>query len=229
MKKERKLSLSCLSKENKAIVLKIEHYLETRGINDVSGEEVISDIIGMALECQERGDSFERMIGNDHEAFCKELIRSLPRQSFLEKSLKALQWFLIFAMLLMPALFLIEVVFESKSPAVIEGMIYKSELAFIIKHYSLLTVVTFGTFFIRMYTYKPMKYVIGTYLSVIMAVALFSDSVLGLLIGPLEFKVNIILWIIGTGALFAICYLTRRILAISVAYRQRKTSDKENY
>ena len=62
MKKERKLSLSCLSRENKAIVLKIEHYLETRGINDVSGEEVISDIIGMALECQERGDSFEEMI-----------------------------------------------------------------------------------------------------------------------------------------------------------------------
>ncbi len=221
MKKERNATSKTLYKENRKIILKIEHFLETRGINDIAGEEIISDIVGMALECQERGDSFSDMIGDDHEAFCKELIKNAPRQKLHEKILRIIQWFLLFAMLLMPSLYLIELVFPQYSPAEVEGLLYSGRLSFVMKHYLILTVLTFGTFFVRMYTYKPTKYVIGTYLAVVMTLFMFTDSVLDLIVGRRLFNVNVLLWVVCICALLIMCYLTRRIVAMSVAYKQR--------
>ena len=222
MKKERKITSKTLFRENRRIILKIEHYLETRGINDIAGEEIISDIVGMALECQERGDSFSEMIGDDHEAFCKELIKNSPRQKLYEKILRVIQWFLLFAMLLMPVLYFIELVFPLQSPADIKCLTYTVKLSFVLKYYMLLTVLTFGTFFIRMYTYKPTKYVIGTYLAAVMAAFLFADSVLDFMVGQMLFNVNILMWIMCICVLLIMCYLTRRVIAMSIAYKQGK-------
>ena len=97
MNKERKNSARILTRENKRIIMKIEHYLESRYINQVAGKEIMSDIVGMAIECQERGDSFAEMIGSDHEAFCRELIRNSPRQHIHERILHVLHWFILFA------------------------------------------------------------------------------------------------------------------------------------
>ena len=69
MSKELNLSMKKLDRENRRIILKIEQYMETRYINEIACEDILSDIVGMALECQERGEPFSEAIGGDYEAY----------------------------------------------------------------------------------------------------------------------------------------------------------------
>lgn len=222
MASKKKQSAIHLSRENRRIVFKIEQYLETRYINDIAKEELLADIIGMAEECQARGESFADAIGGDHEQFCRELIRNLPRQSVHERVLHVLHWFLLCSMLLLPGLYLIELLFARYSPAEVDGLLYTVRLSFPLKYYLLMFVLVVGWFFVRMYTYKPTKYVFGTYFAVFMLFFLFTDAVLAFMIGERLITINILLWIVITGVLLVLCDLTKRIFAMTVAYRRRK-------
>lgn len=222
MASDRKQSTKHLSRENRRIVLKIEQYLETRYVNDISKEEILSDIVGMALECQTRGESFADAIGGDHEEFCRELIRNSPRQSIHERILHVLHWFLLCAMLLLPGLYLIELLFSRYSPAETDGFLYTVRLSFVLKYYLLMFVLVVGWFFVRMYTYKPTKYVFGTYFAVFMLFFLFTDAVLAFIIGERSIRINVLLWVLITGLLLLVCDMTKRIVAMTVAYRRRK-------
>lgn len=222
MSKQRKQSLSSLCRENRRIILKIEQYLETRYINDIACEEILSDMIGMALECQERGESFSDAIGGDHEAFCKELISSSPRQSVHERVLRILHWFLLFGMLLLPGLYLIELLFAKYSPAEVDGLLYTVRLSFLLKYYLLMFVIVVGWFFVRMYTYKPTRYVFGTYFSVLMLLFLFTDAVFTFIVGQRVVTIHVIIWLLVAGILLVLCDLIKRVLAVTVAYRRKK-------
>ncbi len=222
MKKERKINPGALTKENKRIIMKIEHYLETRYINEIAGEEILSDIVGMALECQERGDSFAEMIGDDHESFCRELIKNSPKQFIHERILSVLHWFLLFAMLLLPGLYIVELALPQYSPGAVSGLVYTVKLAYILKYYILMFVIVIGWFFVRMYTYKPTKYVFGAYFAILMLLFLFTDGILAFIVGKRLVKINVLVWLISLAILLIICDLVRRIIAMTIAYKRRK-------
>lgn len=225
MNKERKTSSKTLTKENRRIIMKIEQYLESRYINDIAGEEILSDIVGMALECQERGDSFAEMIGTDHEAFCKELVKNSPKQYMHERILHVLHWLLLFATFLLPGLFIIEMIFPTYSPGDILGIVYTVRFSYILKYYILMFVLVVGWFFVRMYNYKPTKYVFGTYFTILMLFFLFTDAVLKFIIGNMIVNINIIFWTVTLAVLFIICYLVRRVIAMTIAYKKDKSSN----
>ncbi len=224
MKKELKSSWRVLTKENKKIIMKIAHYLESRYINQVAGEEIFSDIVGMALECQERGDSFADMIGSDHEAFCRELIRNSPRQHIHERVLHVLHWVLLFATFLLPGLFIVEFFMPHYFPGHVDRLIFTVKLSYILKYYIIMLVLVIGWFVVRMHTYKPTEYVLGTYFAVFMLFFLFTDGVLAFIMNDTILNINIIIWTIVVAILLVICDLTRRVIAMSIAYAKNKSN-----
>ena len=223
MDKERKKSARTLSKENKRIIMKIERYLEVRYINDVAGEEILYDIVGMARECEERGDSFAEMIGSNHEAFCQELIKNSPRQHPIERFLNMLHWILLYAAFLLPGLFLIEMFLSEYSPGTAANLIYTVNLSHILKYYIMMLVLVIGWFFVRMYSYKPTKYVFGSYFAVFMLFFLLSNALPKFIIKDPIIDFNIAIWLITFGILLLICDLLRRVIAITIAYKRNKS------
>ncbi len=227
MNKELAASIKKLNKENRRILLKMEHYMETRSINEIACEEILSDIVGMALEYQERGEPFSSAIGSDYESFCRELVRNSPRQSIFERILILLRWLFLYGMLILPVLYLVERIVPGFTPAEIRGGIYSVPAVFLTKYFTLLIILVVGWFFVKMYTYKPMKYVIGTYITVFMLFFLFSNELLTLILGDLPVTVNIFWWVLGLGGATLLCDLARRLAAMTVAYQKKKSEKKE--
>ena len=64
MTSEQKKALKRVSKPNRKIILKMQRNLSTYDLNEMEHEQTISDIIGMALEYEERGESFGEAIGD---------------------------------------------------------------------------------------------------------------------------------------------------------------------
>lgn len=227
MDKELSASMKKLNKENRSIILKMETYLESHYVNEVSCEDILSDIVGMALECQERDESFLTTIGGDSEIFCRELIRNAPRQSVWERIFNALRWLFLYASILLPGMFLVEILFTKWSPAEIEGLLYTVRLSFILKYYIFMFILVAGWFIVRMCAYKPMKYVFGTYFGVFMLFFLFTDAVLTFLIGDCVVTLNPLVTACIFGILTVLCDMIRRLAAFTIAYRLRKNDMHE--
>ena len=87
MNKEYRALLCRLSKENRRTIVKMQHYLETCYINEVVYEDMMCDLAGMALECQERDERFEDSIGTDYKSFCRSLADNAKKQTFPERLL----------------------------------------------------------------------------------------------------------------------------------------------
>ena len=224
MDQELASSIKKLNKENRHIILKIEQYLESRYINEVAGEEILSDIVGMALECQERNESFSNAIGGDSEAFCRELIRNSPRQSVFERILNVIHWLLLFSLILMPILFLVKLFFPDYSPAEISGLKFTVRLSYIFKYHIFMIVLVLGWFFVRLNTYRPMKYVIGIYIAVFMLFFLFTDAILTFFLHDQIVSFSILIYTLILAVLLVVCDLARRLFAMTVAYQKKKHS-----
>lgn len=222
MDKELSSAMKKLDKENRRIIMKMETYLESHYVNEVSCEDILSDIVGMALECQERKESFLSAIGGDSESFCRELIRNTPRQSVWERIANVLRWLFFFGAFLLPGMFLVEILFDKLSPAEIDGLVYTVRLSFILKYYVFMFVLVVGWFIVRMCAYKPMKYVFGTYLSVFMLFFLFTEAALTYFVGDRQVSLNVLLVITVFAVLTLLCDLIRRLAAITIAYRNKK-------
>ena len=52
MDKELSASMKKLNKENRRVIMKMEQYMESRYINEIAGEDILADMVGMALEYQ---------------------------------------------------------------------------------------------------------------------------------------------------------------------------------
>ena len=161
------------------------------------------------------------MIGDDHQSFCRELVKHSPKKYIHERVLGILHWFLLFAMLLFPGLFLLELMFPNIFPGSVSGLIYNVNTTYILKYYILTLVLVLGWFFVRMNAYKPTKYLLGLWFIVFMLVFLFIDLALVTIIKEWIVNISVIVWLLVFGALLLICDLTSRIIAISIAYRRK--------
>ncbi|WP_373897309.1 hypothetical protein ACER0A_013805 [Haloimpatiens sp. FM7315] len=66
-----------LTNENNKIFTDIVCYLRVSGISEQNQEEIISDILRMFLDCQEKGESVDRVIGNDYKEFADNIISAI--------------------------------------------------------------------------------------------------------------------------------------------------------
>ena len=56
---------------------------------------------------------------------------------------------------------------------------------------------------------------------------LWTDAVLAFIVGDTVVTINLITWIVAFGAAVLVCDLSRRMLAITIAYRKRKNETKD--
>ena len=77
-----------LTKGNSDLITRMYFYLLSSSLKETEVEIIRKDLTGMALEAQERGESFEDMIGGEYKQFCEDLIangrRKTPAVKILE-------------------------------------------------------------------------------------------------------------------------------------------------
>jgi DNA-binding ferritin-like protein (Dps family) len=96
-----------LNRENKLLLNKLSSYIYINGVNTKVLNEVKLDLAGMLLECQERGDDAQSVIGNNYKEFCDELIANCPRKKLVDMIIEPLFVFGISLLMVIPLIYLL--------------------------------------------------------------------------------------------------------------------------
>ena len=80
-----------LTKENSDLITRMYFYLVSSSLKEIEVEIIRKDLTGIALEAQERGESFADVIGEDYKRFCDELIANGRRKTPGGKLLEILE------------------------------------------------------------------------------------------------------------------------------------------
>lgn len=221
MNKEYRSLLKKLSKENRKTMVKMQHYLETCYINEVVYEDMMHDLAGMALECQERGESFESSIGTDYKSFCRSLADNAKKQTFPERFFDVLKWIIYFDGIIIPILYILFAIFEHTRPN-LSGALLSAPASQLFMYFNVATFMVLGFFLAKRFTYCAQSAVISIYLAAVISIFLLSDFLGDLMFHDATISVSIITWGIIICALLVICYLARRLIATDIAYKQRR-------
>lgn len=221
MNKEYRVLLSKLSKENRRTIVKMYHYLETCYINEVVFEDMMHDLAGMALECQERGERFEDSIGTDYRTFCRSLAANAKTQTFAERFFDVLRWIVYFDGIIIPFLYLLYAIFGFTVPS-IDRLILIAPAGQLLMYFSVATFTVLGYFIAKRFTYHAQTLVISTYLAAVISVFLLTDFLGDYFFKETTVSVSIIAWGVAIGAILVICYLARRLIAMRIAYKVKK-------
>lgn len=221
LNKEYGVLLGELSKENRRTIKKMQHYLETCYINEVVFEDLMCDIAGMAIECQERGEKFADSIGTDYKSFCLSLSENVKKQSFPERFFEVLKWMVYFIGIIIPFLYVMYAFFDNTSPN-LNGFILNAPASELLLYFSVSSFLILGFFLAKRFTYCAQTLVIFIYFAVVTAVFLLSDFLGELFFGDLTVSVNLIIWGAVILALLLICQLARRLIATNIAYKARE-------
>ena len=218
MKHKLKPSIIQLDKENRMIIKKIVLYMESHNVSEAACLKITEDLIGMALECQKRGEPFSSVIGENHESFCRELTENAPRQSVVERTLQPLRLLIISTGLLVPAIYAIAFFFSS-SPANCENIHVLASPFFFLK-YLLVTVA-----FIIMWlctergVYKSKRLIAFIFAGIISSTYMICDLLENLIDYVPKMSINLLIWI-GIFIILTVC--CEIVLKISEAKQARK-------
>lgn len=78
-----------LSPEAQEKMTDIVVYLRGQDLSELTQEEIRRDIQEMVLAAEARGESMDQVIGEDHRAFCEEIVAAVPRSSRPVRALRA--------------------------------------------------------------------------------------------------------------------------------------------
>lgn len=221
MNKEYRALLQKLSKENRRTIIKMQHYLETCYINEVVFEDMMCDLSGMALECQERGEHFEDSIGMDYKTFCRSLAANAKKQTFPERFFDVLRWIVYFDGIIIPLLYILYSFLGFTKPS-IDGLTLTAPAGQLLMYFSVSTFTVLGYFVAKRFTYYAQTVVISTYLAAVILVFLLTDLFGDLLFDERTVSVSIIVWGIIIFAVLILCFLARRLIATNIAYKAKK-------
>lgn len=220
MNKEYRSLLLKLTKENRRTIVKMQHYLETCYINEVVFEDMICDLAGMALECQERGECFESSIGMNYKTFCRSLAENAKKQTFPERFFDVLKWIVYFDGIIIPLLYVFYAVFGFTKPN-LDGLVLRAPAGQLLMYFSVATFTVLGFFIAKRFTYYAQTLVIFTYLAAVISVFLLTDFLGDLFFGDLNVSISIVAWGLVIMAVLIICYMARRLIATSIAYKAK--------
>ena len=94
LKKENKLREEFVIEEDQAIIKKMLTYMSAKRIGLFELEVIHKELIGMALEAGQRGESLHATIGKDEKAFCDDMIEGSKKQTLKETLLITFQQFI---------------------------------------------------------------------------------------------------------------------------------------
>ncbi len=221
MTKEQKKSLCGVSKENRKIILKMQRHLTTYNINELEYEQTITDIIGMALEYEERGESFEDAIG-DCAVFCRELVNNLPLQSKGERTLEFVLWLLASVGAYIPVMWLLSFFIEYMPPTSL-GVYLIAQSSFVIKYAVVTSVLIFGLFHVKRNVYHSQTLVWSLYFLSLLLTYFAVDCLPVEEIPDVQVKINIIVWIVCfVAVMLGVAFIKR---SIAHKYARKKRAD----
>ncbi|MBE6538130.1 MAG: hypothetical protein E7671_01525 [Ruminococcaceae bacterium] len=221
MNKEYGSILKQLSKENRKTIKKMQHYLETCYINEVVFEDLMCDIAGMAMECQERGENFADSIGTDYKSFCLSLSENVKKQSFPERFFEVLKWMVYFVGIIIPFLYVMYAFFDATRPN-LSGFVLNAPASEIFMYFSVSTLVVIGFFLAKRFTYCAQTLVIFIYFAAVTGAFVLTDFLGEAIFGNITLSVNLITWGVVILVLLLICQLARRLIATNIAYKAKE-------
>ena len=221
MNKEYKSILKRLSKVNRRTIVKMQHYLETCYINEVVYEDMMCDIAGMALECQERGEAFADSIGTDYKTFCRSLAYNAKKQTFPERFFDVLKWIVYFDGIIIPLLYVLYAIFDSTRPH-LNGLTLSAPAGQLLMYFSVATSMVLGFFMAKRFTYCAQSIVIFIYMAAVLLIFLMTDFLGSVFLSEITVSVSTVTWGIIICAVLLICYLARRLIAMNIAYKAKK-------
>lgn len=221
MNKNLRADIKQLTAENRRSLRHMARYLDSYALNDVAYEELISDLVGMALECQERRVPFLREVGMDEAAFCRELVQNCPRETRLERVLALCRWFVSWVAMVLPLFMLLKCLFRWM-PGRFDGLTYVTPFPFFAKYCILAALVSCGFLFLKRNTYRSWPYIGALYLSVFLAVFVVVSEAAAHISQAVQLRLSLILWLMVFGGLWMLLYVARRCVALTVAYRRQK-------
>lgn len=211
-----------LNEENRKLLRKICLYVESRYLNEVARDELMVDIAGMALESQKRGESFHDVIGNDYEAFCRELTINAPRCSKVEGAFLILSWVAAVMGAILPLLCLWEWMASGISPASLQGAVLVTPAAHLLKYLVFTAMAVCGWFFAFRYNHKTQTGVILVYLSVLFfGFFVFNIFAQWMPQSPI-WEISLPLWVVIFAILVGCLMLAKRLTAMTLAYQQHR-------
>lgn len=221
MNKEFAAILKQLSKEDRKIIKKMQHYFETCYLNEVVFEDMMCDIAGMALECQTRGESFSEYIGTDYKTFCRSLAGNAKKQTFPERIFDVLRWMIYFDGIIIPFLYVLYAIIGFTAPK-LDGLVLTAPVAQLFMYFSVSTLLVLGWFLVKRFTYYSQTVVFAIYMAAVISVFLVTDFFGTMWFGDMTVSVSIIIWGVVIFALLTICYLAKRLIAMSNVYSRKK-------
>lgn len=210
-----------LSPENRRTLRRMARYLDSYSLNEVAFEELMSDLVGMALECQERQQPFCEAVGMDEVAFCHELVANCPRETRAERILGACSWVILWIGMVLPVMMLLEVIF-TWMPGSCEGVLYHTPLSFLLKYCTTAALLASGLFFLKRMSYYSKSLISTVYLVVFLVVFITVSEVSTRFLGAIQVSISLLVWVIVFGILLLLCYVGKRCVAMTVAYQQKK-------
>ncbi len=222
MNKELKSSMKQLTKENRKIIYHMEKYFGSRYLNEVCYDELLSDVVGMAIECQQRGEDFSQAVGMDTELFCHELALNIPKQSIWEKVFSCILWILYAVGLVIPILFIYSMVFDRFTPAICDGFVITATLAYFVKYTSIAILIVFGRYFVYRSSYQARVRSLGLYLAFFLLFVIAVDNLAYGWFGKSTVSIHMFVWVAVFAVLICAAYLAKRLTALGIAYRKRK-------
>lgn len=221
MNKEYLASLRSLTKENRKTILRMQHYLETCYLNEVVFEDIMSDLAGMAIESQKRGVSLSDTIGMDYKSFCRELAVNAKKQSFPERIFDVMTWICFFDGILVPILSIFYSLFYSPSYNIGDFTMI-APAGQLMMYVSVSTVLVIGWFLTKRFTYSAQAIVFSAYMAAVLLTFVLTDFFGKHLFGDKTVSISLFTWLATVTVLFVICYLAKRLLAFTIAYKNRK-------
>ncbi|MBE6757835.1 MAG: hypothetical protein E7552_04720 [Ruminococcaceae bacterium] len=218
---EQRATFSQLTAENRRVLRRMQRFLDSYSLNEVTQEEILTDLTGMALECQQRGQPFSEAVGMDEAVFCHELVVNCPRQTRTERVLGALRWMTAWIGCIMPVMFFLECVFPWFSGDVVEG-IYYVPLPFLCRYCAAVIPVATGMYIFKRLTYCSRSLVWTLFVAVFLLVFITVSEVSVRLMNTVTVPLSLWLWLWLFGGMFAFFHVAKRCVALTVAYRQKK-------
>lgn len=213
--------LSQLTAENRRALRRMTRYFDSYSLNEVAQEELLVDLAGMALECQQRGQAFSEAIGMDEVVFCHELVVNCPRETWAERTLGALRWMVAWIGCILPVMYFLEWVFPWMSGNIENGM-YLVPMPFLCKYCAAVIPIAAGLYIFKRLTYFPRSMVWTLFAMVFLAVFITVSEVSVRLMQAITVPLSLLAWLLVFGGAFAFLHIAKRCVALTVAYRRRK-------
>lgn len=226
MNSEYRAAAAQLTPQNRRALRRMARYINSYSLNEVAYEELMSDLVGMALECQERHQSFSEAVGMDEAAFCHELVANCPRRTRAERAFGLLFFLTAWVAAILPAMYLLEFVFPWM-PGECDGLLYIAPASFICKYFATVLMLSTGLYFWKRITYRS-KSVAGSLFALsFLLVFITVSEVAPLLVGGVLWHIHMIVWAIACAALMLLFYAARRCVAMTMAYQRKKQELRE--